>query len=163
MISAYNLTGFTLVKIITIKSYMKTSSIKYNEIQRDWFIVDAKDATLGRLSSKIAHILRGKNKINYTPHMDMSDFIVVVNADKVKLSGNKEKNKEYWRHSGFPGGGRTNNYRTIKESNPEFIIYNSVKGMLPHNSLGSKLIKHLKVYAGEKHPHGAQEPKQLKL
>ena len=142
---------------------MKTDSIKSSEIIRNWYVVDAKNHTLGRLASEVAQILRGKNKVNYTPHMDMSDFIVVINADKIKLSGNKEKSKEYWRHSGFPGGGRTNKYKSVKESNPEFIIYNSVKGMLPHNSLGSKLIKHLKVYTGKKHPHDSQKPKQLEL
>ena len=142
---------------------METSSIKLKDIERGWYIVDAQDAILGRLSSKIAHILRGKNKVNYTPHIDMSDFVIVVNAEKVKLSGNKEKNKEYWRHSGFAGGGSLTNYKSMKNSKPEFIIYNAVKGMLPHNPLGYKLIKHLKVYKGSKHPHDAQNPKKLEL
>ena len=100
---------------------MKTTSVSSNEIKRDWFVVDANGATLGRLSSKIAHILRGKNKINYTPHMDMSDFIIVINAEKVKVSGNKEKNKEYWRHSGFPGGGRTDDFKSVKKYNFKIV------------------------------------------
>ena len=142
---------------------MNTSSIKKNDIKREWFVVDAEGSTLGRLSSKIAHILRGKNKVNYTPHMDMSDFIIVVNADKIKVSGNKEKNKEYWKHSGFPGGGRNTSFSHLKETNPTFIIQNSVKGMLPHNKLGNKLIQHLKVYVGSEHPHQAQNPTLLEL
>ena len=104
---------------------MNTSSIKKSEITREWFIVDAQGLTLGRLSSKIAHILRGKNKVNFTPHMDMSDFIIVINADKIKVSGNKEKNKEYWKHSGFPGGGSNTLFSSIKEYilySPDFIF-----------------------------------------
>ena len=142
---------------------MKTSSIKYNEIERDWFVVDAKDTTLGRLSSKIAHILRGKNKVNYTPHMNMSDFIIVVNADKIQLSGNKINKKEYWKHSGFPGSGTLTSFKDLKNESPELVIKKSVKGMLPHNKLGSQLIKHLKVYSGNSHPHESQKPKILEL
>jgi len=142
---------------------MKTESIKKCDIKRNWFLVDAKGSNLGRLSSKIAHILRGKNKVNYTPHMDMSDFIVVINAEKIEISGNKEKNKEYWKHSGYPGGGTTTSYQSLKESNPIFIIQNSVKGMLPHNRLGNKLLTHLKIYSGSEHPHQAQDPVLLEL
>ena len=142
---------------------MNTSSIKKNDIKREWYVVDAAGSTLGRLSSKIAHILRGKNKVYFTPHMDMSDFIIVINAEKIKVSGNKEKNKEYWKHSGFPGGGSNTSFSSLKETNPTFIIENSVKGMLPHNKLGNKLIKHLKVYTGSDHPHKAQNPTLLEL
>ncbi len=142
---------------------MNTSSIKKNDIKREWFVVDANGSTLGRLSSRIAHILRGKNKVDFTPHMDMSDFIIVINAEKIKVSGNKEKNKEYWKHSGFPGGGSNTSFSSLKETNPTFIIENSVKGMLPHNKLGNKLIKHLKVYTGSDHPHKAQNPTLLEL
>ena len=142
---------------------MNTSSIKKNDIKREWFVVDANGSTLGRLSSKIAHILRGKNKVDFTPHMDMSDFIIVINAEKIKVSGNKEKNKEYWKHSGFPGGGSNTSFSSLKETNPTFIIENSVKGMLPHNKLGNKLIKHLIVYTGSDHPHKAQNPTLLEL
>ena len=142
---------------------METTSIKRDEINRNWYIVDAKDATLGRLSSKIAHVLRGKNKVNFTPNLDMSDFIIVVNADKVRLTGNKENNKKYWKHSGFPGGGTLTSYKLLKEKDAKKIIQKSVKGMLPHNKLGSKLIKHLKVYKGEEHPHVAQNPVTLEF
>ena len=142
---------------------MKTESIKRNEINRSWYLVDAKGATLGRLSSRIAHILRGKNKVNFTPNIDMSDFIVVVNADKVKLTGNKENDKKYWKHSGFPGGGSLTSYKLLKEKDVEKIIHKSVKGMLPHNKLGNKLINHLKVYKGKDHPHGAQNPVLLEF
>ena len=142
---------------------MNTLSIKKNDIKREWFVVDAEGSTLGRLSSKIAHILRGKNKVDFTPHMDMSDFIIVINAEKIQVSGNKEKNKEYWKHSGFPGGGSNTSYSSLKETNPTFIIQNSVKGMLPHNKLGNKLIQHLKVYVGSDHPHQAQNPTLLEL
>ena len=139
---------------------MRTLSIKKNEIKTDWYLVDADNHTLGRLSSKIAHILRGKNKVNYTPHMDMSDFIVVINADKINLTGNKNKQKEYWHHTGFPGGGKV---KSVEESDSEFILHNSIKGMLPHNKLGRKLIKHLKIYKDSIHPHESQCPKKLEL
>ena len=142
---------------------MKTSSIKKSEIIRDWYLVDAEDSTLGRISSKIAHILRGKNKPNYTPHIDMSDFIVVINAEKVNMTGNKDNSKEYWKHSGFPGGGSFISYKSLKKDKPELILQKSVEGMLPHNKLGRKLIKHLKVYCGTKHPHEAQNPKLLEI
>ncbi len=140
---------------------MKTESIKSNEIVRDWYIVDAQDKTLGRLASSVAHILRGKNKVNFTHHLDMSDFIVVINADKVTLTGNKQDSKEYWRHTGYPGGQKTVSYQKMLSEKPDEIIRNAVKGMLPHNKLGRKLLKHLKVYAGPKHPHEAQNPKEL--
>ena len=139
---------------------MRTLSIKKNEIKTDWYLVDADNHTLGRLSSKIAHILRGKNKVNYTPHMDMSDFVVVINADKINLTGNKNKQKEYWHHTGFPGGGKV---KSVQESDSEFILHNSIKGMLPHNKLGRKLIKHLKIYKDSIHPHESQCPKKVEL
>ena len=140
---------------------MKTESIKSSEIVRNWYLVDAKDKTLGRLASGIAQILRGKNKVNFTPHMDMSDFKVVVNADKVVLTGNKENSKEYWRHTGYPGGQKTVSYKKMLEIYPDRVISNAVKGMLPHNKLGRKLLKHLKVYRGDNHPHEAQNPEKL--
>ena len=142
---------------------MKTESIKSNEIVRDWYIVDAKDKTLGRLASSIAQILRGKNKVNFSPHMDMSDFIIVINAEKVMLTGNKEDSKEYWRHTGYPGGQKTVSYKQMLETYPDRVINNAVKGMLPHNKLGRKLLKHLKVYKGDKHPHKAQNPQELTI
>jgi len=142
---------------------MKTESIKSSEIVRNWYLVDAKDKTLGRLASGIAQILRGKNKVNFTPHMDMSDFIVVINADKVILTGNKENSKEYWRHTGYPGGQKTVSYKKMLEIYPDRVISNAVKGMLPHNKLGRKLLKHLKVYRGDIHPHEAQNPEKLTI
>ena len=142
---------------------MKTVSVKKDEIKRDWYIVDAKGQNLGRLSSKVAHVLRGKNKVNFTPHLDMSDFIIVVNADKIQLSGNKINKKEYWKHSGFPGSGTLVPFKDLKNENPELVIKKSVKGMLPHNKLGRQLIKHLKVYAGDIHPHESQKPKVLEI
>ena len=140
---------------------MKTESIKSSEIVRNWYLVDAKDKTLGRLASGIAQILRGKNKVNFTPHIDMSDFVVVINADKIILTGNKENSKEYWRHTGYPGGQKTVSYKKMLETYPDRVINNAVKGMLPHNKLGRKLLKHLKVYRGQDHPHKAQNPESL--
>ena len=142
---------------------MKTESIKSNEIVRDWYIVDAKDKTLGRLASSIAQILRGKNKVNFSPNLDMSDFIVVINAEKVILTGNKKNTKEYWRHTGYPGGQKTVSYKKMLDEKPDQIIRTAVKGMLPHNKLGRKLLNHLKVYSGTVHPHKAQSPKELSI
>tara|TARA_B100001123_G_scaffold431545_1_gene553163 strand:- start:2531 stop:2962 length:432 start_codon:yes stop_codon:yes gene_type:complete len=140
---------------------MKTESIKSSEIVRDWYVVDAQNHTLGRLASSIAHILRGKNKVNFTHHLDMSDFIVVINAEKITLTGNKRNLKEYWRHTGYPGGQKSISYKKMLDEKPDQIIKNAVKGMLPHNKLGRKLLNHLKVYSGSNHPHKAQNPKEL--
>jgi len=140
---------------------METTSIRANEITREWFIVDAEVQTLGRLASEIAQIIRGKKKPFYTPHMDMGDFVVVVNAEKVKVTGNKEKDKTYFRHSGYPGGVTQISLRKIRQDYPERIITNAVKGMLPHNRLGRQLLTHLKVYSGTEHPHSAQLPKTI--
>ena len=142
---------------------MKTESIKSNEIVRDWYIVDAKDKTLGRLASSIAQILRGKNKVNFSPNLDMSDFIIVINAEKVILTGNKKNTKEYWRHTGYPGGQKTVSYKQMLDEKPDQIIRTAVKGMLPHNKLGRKLLNQLKVYSGTVHPHKAQSPKELSI
>ena len=142
---------------------MKTESIKISEVVRDWYVVDAQNQTLGRLASSIAHILRGKNKVNFTHHLDMSDFIVVVNAEKIVLTGNKKNLKEYWRHTGYPGGQKSVSYKKMLEERPEQIIRNAVKGMLPHNKLGRKLLSHLKVYSGSTHPHKAQNPRELTI
>lgn len=142
---------------------METTSIKSAEITREWYLVDAKDKTLGRLSSSIAQLLRGKGKPYYTPHMDMGDFVIVINADKIKVTGNKDKDKTYFSHSGFPGAASKITYNKMLQKNPEKIINNAVKGMLPHNRLGSKLLKHLKVYNTENHPHSAQQPKIITI
>ena len=140
---------------------METRSIRANEISREWFIVDAEGQTLGRLASEIAQIIRGKKKPFFTPHMDMGDFVVVVNAEKVKVTGNKEKDKTYFRHSGYPGGVTQISLRKVRQDYPERIITNAVKGMLPHNRLGRQLLTHLKIYSGTDHPHSAQLPKTI--
>ena len=140
---------------------METTSIRADEINREWFIVDAEGQTLGRLASEIAQIIRGKKKPFYTPHMDMGDFVVVVNAEKVKVTGNKEKDKSYFHHSGFPGGVTQISLQKVRQDFPERIITNAVKGMLPHNRLGRQLLTHLKVYSGTEHPHAAQLPKTI--
>ena len=140
---------------------METISIRADEISREWFIVDAEGQTLGRLASEIAQIIRGKKKPFFTPHMDMGDFVVVVNAEKVKVTGNKEKDKTYFRHSGYPGGVTQISLRMVRQDFPERIITNAVKGMLPHNKLGRQLLTHLKVYSGTDHPHAAQLPKTI--
>ena len=140
---------------------METTSIRADEINREWFIVDAEGQTLGRLASEIAQIIRGKKKPFYTPHMDMGDFVVVVNAEKVKVTGNEEKDKSYFRHSGFPGGVTQISLQKVRQDFPERIITNAVKGMLPHNRLGRQLLTHLKVYSGTEHPHAAQLPKTI--
>ena len=142
---------------------METTSIRADEINREWFIVDAEGQTLGRLASEIAQIIRGKKKPFYTPHMDMGDFVVVVNAEKVKVTGNKEKDKSYFRHSGFPGGVTQISLQKVRQDFPERIITNAVKGMLPHNRLGRQLLTHLKVYSGTEHPHAAQLPKTITI
>ena len=142
---------------------METTSIKQNEIVRDWYLVDADGQTLGRLVSKVAQLIRGKSKPHFTPHMDMGDFVIVINAEKVSVTGNKEEDKKYWHHTGFPGGQKESSLKRMRNDHPERIIANAVKGMLPHNRLGRKLNKHLKVYAGTEHPHAAQSPQTVEL
>ena len=142
---------------------METTSIKLAEITRDWYLIDAEDQTLGRLSSRVAQLLRGKGKPYFTPHMDMGDFVIIINADKVKITGNKEKDKIYFSHSGFPGSATKISFKKMLQKNPEKIINNAVKGMLPHNRLGNKLLKHLKVYNSKNHPHAAQQPKTITI
>ena len=142
---------------------MKTRSIKQSEINKKWWLVDAQGQTLGRFSSKIAQILRGKHKVDFTPHMDMGDFVIVINAEKVKLSGSKENDKVYFRHTGYPGGVKETKYSEMIQKFPERIVENAVKGMLPHNRLGRKILLNLKVYKGQEHPHLAQQPKPLKI
>ena len=142
---------------------MLTSSIKKDDIQRDWYIVDADNKTLGRLASEVAQVIRGKKNPFYTPNLDMGDFVVVINAEKVSVSGNKEEQKKYFSHSGFPGGDKETTLSALRSKQPEKIIYNAVKGMLPHNRLGRKLMKHLKVYSGSEHPHASQQPKPFNI
>jgi len=130
---------------------------------RKWWVVDAEGQPLGRLASKIATVIRGKNKATFTPHVDTGDFVIVVNAKKVLLTGNKLDQKKYYRHSGEPGGFRAESYRDLMERKPEFPVIKAVKGMLPKNILGRELITKLKVYAGPDHPHAAQKPQPLPL
>lgn len=141
----------------------KTFTIKGKDIQRDWYIVDASGMPLGRLASKVAQVLRGKTKPTYSPFLDGGDFVVVVNASNVFLSGRKPEMKTYWRYTGYPGGLRITKYKDALAKRPEFVIEHAVKGMLPHNRLGRRLLKKLKVYAGPEHPHAAQMPRSLEL
>jgi large subunit ribosomal protein L13 len=140
---------------------MSTQVAKENEVIRDWFVVDINDQVLGRIASEIATILRGKHKAIYSPSVDTGDFVVVINADKVKLTGNKSADKMYYRHSGFPGGIKSITAEKLLEKRPEDLIKKAVKGMLPKNSLGRQLIRKLKIYSGTDHPHAAQQPKTL--
>ena len=140
----------------------KTSTPSLTTLKRNWFLVDAEGQTLGRLASEIANILRGKNKPSFTPHLDTGDFVIVVNAEKIEVSGKKASQKLYRRHSGRPGGMKIEKFETLRDRIPERIIEQAVKGMLPHNSLGRQQFKKLKVYKGSEHPHDAQNPVLLK-
>lgn len=141
----------------------RTFSPTPDDIKRSWYVIDAADVPLGRLSSEIAHILRGKNKPTYAPHVDGGDFVIVVNADKVYVSGNKETDKIYYRHSGYPGGLRADSLAKIRATRPERIVEGSIRGMLPKNRLGRQIFRKLKVYAGADHPHSAQKPEKITL
>ena len=141
----------------------KTYVPPQNALNQEWFVVDATDQRLGRLASEIAMILRGKNKPEYTPHMDTGDFVIVINADKVKVTGKKRTQKVYHRQSGRPGGMKTETFAQLQARLPERIVEHAVKGMLPKNSLGRQLFTKLKVYAGASHPHQAQKPQELKI
>lgn len=140
---------------------MKTFSAKTHEVKRDWYVVDASEKILGRLATEIARRLRGKHKAEYTPHVDTGDYIVVTNAEKVAVTGRKFKEKMYYHHTGFPGGIKSISFDKLQEKNPVRIIELAVKGMLPKNPLGREMYRKLKVYAGNEHPHTAQQPKQL--
>ena len=142
---------------------MKTYSAKPGELAQAWYVVDAQNKVLGRLASQIASRLRGKHKPEYTPHVDTGDFVVVVNAAKVALSGNKLEQKHAYRHSGYPGGLRAVSYASLMASHPERAVEKAVRGMLPKNTLGRKTLRKLKVYAGPDHPHGAQQPKPYEI
>lgn len=141
----------------------RTFSPKPGDIERSWYVIDATDAPLGRLSSEVAQILRGKGKPTYAPHVDGGDFVVVVNAEKVYVSGNKETDKIYFSHSGYPGGLRADSLEQVRANHPERLIERAVKGMIPKNRLGRKILTKLKVYAGPDHPHQAQQPEALEL
>lgn len=142
---------------------MKTYHAKPGEVEREWLLVDATDVVLGRLASEVAQILKGKRKPTYTPHVDTGDFVVVINAEKVRLTGNKANAKNYYSHSGYPGGLKEVSFQTMLAKHPERIIEKAVKGMLPKNTLGRAMNRKLKVYAGPEHPHEAQNPRQITL
>lgn len=142
---------------------MKTYSAKPKDVQRKWHLIDADGLILGRMATRIADILRGKDKPIYTAHIDTGDFVVVINAEKVRLTGRKTEQKEYQRYSGYPGGLKKIPFRRMLEKHPERIIEHAVRGMIPHNRLGRAVIKKLKVYAGPEHPHEAQQPELLKI
>lgn len=140
-----------------------TKFVKSEDADQKWYLVNAEGLTLGRMASKIARIIRGKNKPIFTPNMDTGDFVVVINAEKVKLTGKREQLKDYKRHSGYPGGQKITTFQEMLNKKPAFVVEKAVKGMLPKTKLGNQLIKKLKVYAGDKHPHTAQKPELISL
>lgn len=142
---------------------MRTDYTKPDQIMKDrkWYVVNAENVVLGRLATNVARVLQGKHKPNYAPHQDVGDFVVVLNADKIHLTGNKADQKTYFRHSGYPGGGKQIPFRRMLARRPEFVIEQAVRLMLPKNTLGRQMLKKLKVYAGDQHPHDAQEPESL--
>ncbi|TVP89612.1 MAG: 50S ribosomal protein L13 [Pseudomonadaceae bacterium] len=142
---------------------MKTFSAKPETVKRDWYVLDAEGLTLGRLATEVASRLRGKHKPEYTPHVDTGDYIVIVNAEKVHVTGNKAQDKIYYSHSGFPGGIKSINFEKLIQRAPERVIESAVKGMLPKNPLGRAMYRKLKVYKGAAHPHAAQQPQELKI
>ena len=142
---------------------MKTTLAKKEAVTRDWYVIDATNEVLGRLAVRIANVLRGKHRATYTPHVDTGDFVIVTNADKIRVTGKKEDQKEYMFYSGYMGGEKYRNLADFRKSRPEFIIQHAVKGMLPKNRLAPKMLKRLKIYAGAEHPHAAQEPKDFKF
>ena len=141
----------------------KTYSARPGDVEADWHVVDAENVVVGRLAARVASILRGKHKPEYTPHMDVGDHIVIINAEKVRFTGKKETDKQYFRHSGYPGGIKQRTPKEVRVAKPEFIIENAVKGMLPRTKLGRQLYKKLHVYTGAEHPHEAQQPKPLDI
>ena len=142
---------------------MKTYSAKPLEVERKWYVIDADGETLGRLAVRIANILRGKNKPEYTPNVDTGDFVIVINAEKVKVTGKKETDKIYLHHTGYPGGLKSASFKELMEKDPRIVIEHAVRGMLPKNRLGEQMYRKLNVYAGPEHPHAAQQPEELKL
>ncbi|MCD6459666.1 50S ribosomal protein L13 [bacterium] len=142
---------------------MRTYSAKPTDIKRKWYVVDAKDQILGRLATKVADVLRGKHKPIYTPSMDTGDFVIIINADKIKLTGKKAEQMSYQHYSGYPDGLKIESYKVMKEKKPEYIVEHAIRGMIPHTRLGNALYKKLKVYTGTKHPHTAQNPEPLTI
>jgi large subunit ribosomal protein L13 len=152
-------------RILALEDVLKqeriTRFIKPEDANQKWYVVDAKDQVLGRLAAKVAMVIRGKNKALFTPNMDTGDFVVVINADKVRMTGKRETQKTYFTHSMYPGGAKIKSFSEVMSKKPEYVFETAVKGMLPKTRLGKKLIKKLKVYAGESHPHSAQKPEVL--
>lgn len=142
---------------------METYIPKLDEINQKWLIVDADGQILGRFASEVASILRGKNKPIFTPHMDVGDYVIIINAGRIRVTGKKAKTKKYYRHTGYPGGLRSDNYSDLIKSNPAKILEKAIWGMLPHNKLGKKIYKKLKIYAGSEHPHEAQKPEKIEI
>ncbi len=142
---------------------MRTWTVRPGDIKREWYVIDANDAALGRLATRAAGILRGKHRPQYTPHADCGDHVIIVNAEKVRLTGRKEEQKVYHHHTGYPGGLKTTSLKDMREQHPERIIEAAIRGMLPKNPLGRKMFTKLKVYAGDQHPHAAQQPKPLSI
>ena len=141
----------------------QTPWVKKEEVQRNWYLIDAKGQILGRLASKLAYLLQGKHRPDFTPHVDQADFYVIINVDKIKLTGKKLDQKVYWRHSGYMGGLKLETARRLLERKPEMLIYLAVKRMLPRNRMRAKLLKKLKIYAGPNHPHTAQNPQPIEI
>lgn len=144
-------------------NFQKTRSANASDVQHEWWVISAKGLPLGRLAAKVAHILRGKHKANYTPHVDTGDFVIITDAAEIRVTGNKATQKMYYRHSGYPGGLRTESFQHMVVRAPEKLVKEAVAGMLTHNVLGRHQISKLKIYAGSEHPHEAQQPKPLEL
>ena len=142
---------------------MKTYQAKPLEVEREWLVIDAEDQVLGRVATKAAQRLTGKHKPQYTPHVDTGDFVIIINADKIRVTGTKASSKEYYRHSGYPGGLKCETFAEAMQKHPERVIEHAVKGMLPKNTLGRAMGKKLKVYTGSEHPHAAQKPRKIEL
>ena len=142
---------------------MKTYQAKPLEVEREWLVIDAEDQVLGRVATKAAQLLKGKHKPQYTPHVDTGDFVIIINADKIRVTGTKASSKEYYRHSGYPGGLKCETFAEAMQKHPERVIEHAVKGMLPKNTLGRAMGKKLKVYTGAEHPHAAQKPRKIEL
>ena len=146
-----------------METQVRTFQAREIDVKKKWFLVDAEGKTLGRLASEVAKILRGKHKPIFTPHVDTGDYVIVINAEKVKVEGKRAELKSYFSHSGYPGGAKVKYFKDLIKTKPEFVIEHAVKGMIPHNRLGRRIIKKLKIYAGSEHPHSAQKPELLNL
>ena len=148
---------------VKLETQVRTFQAREIDVEKKWFLVDAEGKTLGRLASEVAKILRGKHKPIFTPHVDTGDYVIVINAEKVKVEGKRAELKSYFSHSGYPGGAKVKYFKDLIKTKPEFVIEHAVKGMIPHNRLGRRIIKKLKIYAGSEHPHSAQKPELLNL